>query len=120
MKMLHLALLLVLATSASASAAEPDHWSLAASDWSRPRSGAAVLAMPAVAQAVRAWEGAVQAGDEGARLQLVHTSGEEGALWAAELRNWLISLGIPPDAIDIAPGGGSSGHLELRLLAGKR
>lgn len=95
------------------SAAASDSWLLKAADWSRPRSGEAVLAMKPVAQAVRSWQSAGQ----GARLLLVHAGGEEGSLWGAELRDWLIALGLPPDAIVLAPGGQPADRLEIRLEA---
>lgn len=95
--------------AAPVSAAES--WLLTASEWSRPRSGTALVEMQPVADAVRAW----QAADEGARLMLVHAGGEEGSLWAAELRDWLIALGLPPDAVVLAPGGQPADRLEIRL-----
>jgi len=103
-----------------ATAFSQDTWSatLSASEWSRPRSAAAVIAMPPVASAVRAWQAAVTQGDREVRLQLVHASGEEGGLWAAELRDWLIALGVSPAAIELAPGGQRAGRLELRVLSG--
>lgn len=90
-----------------------ESWTLSAAEWSRPRSGAAVLAMAPVAEAVRAWR-ALEAGGGSSRLQLVYAGGEEGSLWAAELRDWLVALGIPPDAIEMVAGG-SSRQLEIRV-----
>ena len=90
-----------------------DSWTLPASMWSRPRSGAAVLDMAPVADAVRAWQAAVREHPQ-ARLVLVHAGGEEGSLWAAELRDWLVALGVPPDAIERVPGSRAD-RLELRL-----
>ena len=90
-----------------------DRWELAASDWSRPRNGMAVASMPPVAEAVRAWQEAV-ATQPAARLLLVHAGGEEGSLWAAELRDWLVALGIPPGAIEQVAGGRVD-RIELRL-----
>ncbi|MBW3567573.1 MAG: hypothetical protein KY410_06390 [Proteobacteria bacterium] len=87
---------------------------LGASEWSRPRSAAAVIDMPPVANAVRAWQ-AVNEEQMHVQLQLVHASGEEGGLWAAELRDWLIALGIPPPVITLVPAGQASGRLELRV-----
>lgn len=95
--------------------AEPA-WQLSAAEWSRPRSGLAVQQMAPVANAVRAWQAAVESGATNARLQLVHASGEEGSLWAAELRDWLIALAVPPAVIEIVPGGLPPDRLELRLV----
>ncbi|HEX7029847.1 MAG TPA: hypothetical protein VF254_04570 [Gammaproteobacteria bacterium] len=89
-----------------------DSWTLSASEWSRPRSGAAVLAMTPVAEAVRAWQAA---DSDTSRLQLRYPGGEEGSLWAAELQDWLVALGVPPGAIELVAGG-SPGELEIRLL----
>ncbi|HEX7046450.1 MAG TPA: hypothetical protein VF275_02595 [Gammaproteobacteria bacterium] len=104
--------LLVLLISCSARAA--GSWTLSASEWSRPRSGEAVLAMEPVAEAVRAWQ-AADAATGTSRLQLLYPGGEEGSLWAAELHDWLVALGVPPGAIEVVAGG-DPGQLEIRLL----
>lgn len=91
-------------------------WQLSAAEWSRPRSGAAVQQMAPVAEAVRAWQAAVEEGASDARLQLVHAGGEAGSLWAAELQDWLVALAVPPAAIEIVPGGLPPDRLELRLV----
>lgn len=104
--------LLVFLISSSAQAA--DSWTLSAAEWSRPRSGEAVLAMEPVAEAVRAWQ-AADAATGTSRLQLLYPGGEEGSLWAAELHDWLVALGIPPGAIELVAGG-EAGQLEIRLL----
>ena len=90
-------------------------WTLHASDWSRPRSGSAIVNMQPVAAAVRAWRAAAASNPQ-ARLQLTHPGGEEGSLWAAELRDWLVALGLPPDGIEISAGGQPPDQLEIRLL----
>lgn len=108
--------LLSLLAAAPGFAASASSWELKASEWSRPRSATAVLAMAPVANAVRAWHEAVAQGDDNARLQLLHASGEEGGLWAAELRDWLIALGVAPAAIELAPAGVPADRLELRVL----
>lgn len=92
-------------------------WTLKASEWSRPRNAAAVIAMQPVAEAVRAWQAAASQDDHRSRLQLLHSSGEEGGLWAAELRDWLIALGVPATAIEMTPAGLPAERLELRVLA---
>ena len=97
-------------------AASASSWELKASEWSRPRSASAVIAMAPIANAVRAWHDALAQGDDNARLQLLHASGEEGGLWAAELRDWLIALGVAPGAIELAPAGVPADRLELRVL----
>lgn len=108
--------LLSLLAPAPVFTAAASSWELKASEWSRPRSATAVMAMAPIADAVRAWHEAVVQGDNNARLQLVHASGEEGGLWAAELRDWLVALGVAPSAIELAPAGLPADRLELHVL----
>lgn len=91
-----------------------ESWQLSAADWSRPRSGLAVQQLPPLANAVRAWQAAVESGDD-AHLLLVHPGGEAGSLWASELRDWLVALAVPPQAIELVPGGLPPDRLELKL-----
>lgn len=90
--------------------APAENWSLSAAEWSRPRSGQVVAAMPGVAAAVRALNA-----HEDSRLILRHPGGEEGALWAAELHDWLVALGVPAGRIELVPGGVPPDRLDLEL-----
>jgi len=63
---------------------------LEAVEWSRPRSGGVIATMPALRAAVRTWEQTPNA-----RLVIRHPRGEAGVLWAAELRDWLVAMGLP-------------------------
>lgn len=97
----------------SAMAAGPvlaESWQLTASEWSRPRTGERVRNLPAVNAAVNAW-----LAEPNARIELRHASGEQGSLWAAELRDWLIALGIPREKIDILPTRLPEDRLELEV-----
>ncbi|MEA5445664.1 hypothetical protein VCB98_07525 [Gammaproteobacteria bacterium AB-CW1] len=87
-------------------------WVLDQAEWSRPRSGETVIAMPPVAQAVRHWHE-----QDEARLELVYPGGERGELWASELRDWLIALGMEPAAVVLQPGAPSEEELLLRVRA---
>jgi hypothetical protein len=52
-------------------------------------------------------------------LIVVRYPGEDsGELWAAELRDWLISLGVPSDYIRLVAG--TQAADEIRLLVGNR
>lgn len=96
------ALLLGIATPASA-------WTLDASTWARPRSGATIAAMPPLAEVVDAWS--KRPGD---RIVIRHPGGEGGDVWAAELRAWLVALGIPGGRIELV-GGGEPEQLTLTV-----
>ncbi|MEX0607555.1 MAG: hypothetical protein WD138_05945 [Halofilum sp. (in: g-proteobacteria)] len=75
-------------------------WTLDASTWARPRTGAAMLTMDPLPEVVRAWS--YRPAD---RIALHHPGGERGELWAAELRDWLVALGLPGSHIELVGGG---------------
>lgn len=55
--------------------------------WDRPRSAQAVMASPAIRQAVAAWQQ-----DAAARIMIVHGPRQEAQ--AEELRAWLVALAV--------------------------
>ena len=57
--------------------------------WDRPRSAQAVMAAPAVRQAVAAFQQ-----DDKARIVIVHGMRPESQAQAEELRAWLVALAI--------------------------
>lgn len=81
--------------------------------WARPRSGAAIVAMQPVADAVRQ----LLFTNDG-KLVLRYPGEEEGRLWAQELRGWLISLGIESQRIDMQPGSQAADAIELVVQSG--
>ena len=89
---------------------QAESWVLGMEEWSRPRSGIAVSQMPPVRNAVTAWEKTQQS-----TLQIRYPGGEEGSLWAEELSDWLISLGVPAWAIEVLPGSTSEDSVEIAL-----
>jgi len=83
--------------AASAAAAE---WRIDPATWDRPRDAAYVASLAPVRAAVRAWEAA----GPRASLLLRYPGGEAGLLWASELRDWLVALGVEPEAVVLVPG----------------
>ncbi len=75
-------------------------WVVSAELWSRPRSGQELMSMEPVQQAVADWRAA-----PGSRMIINYPGGESGTLWAEELRDWLVALGIPSKDIDLQAGG---------------
>ena len=86
---------------------------LTADEWARPRSGEVIVEFDAVRAAVGYWDRA-----ENAIMVIRHPGEDSGELWAAELRDWLISLGVPSDYILMV--GGSQAADEIRLVVGDR
>ena len=71
--------------------------------WDRPRSGEAILAQPALKQAVNAC-----LAQPGATLLIHYGAGQDASLQADELRAWLIALAIDAAHVrlqnDLKPG----------------
>lgn len=110
MRGLALAIMLI----CTAAAAEPVQI-ITADEWARPRSGESLVQMPALKRTVRDYLS--HDGARGQRIVIRHPRGEEGVLWAEELRGWLIALGIP--SADIAVGSESTriDAIELAVMA---
>lgn len=102
--------LLVLLGASPATVRGETRWELEAADWARPRSGEALVGMAPLPSVVRAWSAA-----DGKDIAIVHAGGEEGELWARELRDWLIALGVPGDRVRLVVGGDGSASLTLEL-----
>lgn len=79
---------------------------LDAVEWARPRSAEAVVAMPTVRDAVHTWSQI-----PAAEMVIRHPRGETGMLWAEELRDWLVALGVPSHGIRLS----ASSRLEERV-----
>lgn len=106
-------LLCLLCLSGMAEANSVRIFTLSADEWARPRSGAVIPEMSPVRSAVRYWGKGVDA------VMVIRYPGEDsGELWAAELRDWLISLGISADYIKLVPG--SQEADEISLMVGNR
>ena len=105
------AALLVLAPALDASSLRL--FPLSAEEWARPRSGAVIPQLDAVRAAVRYWELGADA-----MIVIRHPGEDSGVLWGAELRDWLISLGVPADAIGLRAGSGDAD--EITLVVGSR
>lgn len=68
--------------------------------WAQPRDGDSVRRFPPLRKVVSALQQ-----DPEARLLIRYPGGDEGNLWAHELRGWLVSLGVASRRIDMIPGG---------------
>ncbi len=108
-----LTLACLLLASSAAAANTVRIFSLSADEWARPRGGDVVAEMAPVRSAVSYWGRGVDA------LMVIRHPGEDsGELWAAELRDWLISLGVPSDYIRLVPG--TQAADEINIVVGNR
>lgn len=88
---------------------------LTSEQWNVPRNESAILQMPALQQLMQAYKAKQQA-----QILVKYPGGDEGTLWASELRAWLISLGIASKNIELIPGARDVNTLELHLLENKQ
>lgn len=80
-------------------AAAQRQWLLSADTWFAPRDGRMIVGLKPVAAAVTAW-----AKHPHSRLVIRYPGGEAGTLWGRELRDWLVSLGVPSSHVQTSPG----------------
>jgi len=72
---------------------------ISAEQWARPRSGERVVAYESLQMLVRHLDQR-----SAAVVNIRYAGGDEGQLWAEELRGWLVALGIPSDRIKLRAG----------------
>ncbi len=87
--------LVVLATGARAAV---NRFPLSRSAWTGVQTARRVIREPEVRRAVRAWMGHPED-----RLVLLYPVGSFGRVWASELANWLVALGIPRSHLVLRP-----------------
>jgi len=91
--------------------AQERQWSLSADVWAQPRDGRAVAQMAPLPEVVAAWS---RQPDQ--TLLVRYPGGEEGLLWAHELRSWLTALGIPGEDQELVAGSHQADRIELELV----
>lgn len=84
---------------------------LHANEWSVPKQTSTLLAMPAVYKSMQKLQNNVNS-----ILKIKYPGGDEGTLWANELRSWLIALGLSSQRIELIPGSAISTTIELEVL----
>ena len=102
--------LAVICIALLADAAQASEYSIHAEVWARPRSGDALLALPALQDLMRDF-----AANPDATIEIRYPGGEEGVLWAQELQDWLVALGIPSRRVDTVVGSGVQDSIHLLL-----
>ena len=109
--------LLIMLISMAVSSAESVQV-ITAEDWARPRSGESLVQMPALKRTVRDYldQKSSRNADRGQHIFIRHPRGEEGILWAEELRGWLVALGIPSADIEVSPESTRIDAIELAVM----
>jgi hypothetical protein len=91
-------ILLLGGTMLSVSAHVRQRFSFPRSQWVGVRRARRVIGWPAVRKAVAAW---IEA--PGDQLILAYPVGPGGRLWAAQLADWLVALGVPRNHLLLRP-----------------
>ena len=78
--------------------------------WPEQRNSGSVLALTQI-NAILSQFDEVQAH----RITIRYPGGDLGNAWALEVRDWLVALGMPSDAVILEPGSGGSDQLILLL-----
>ncbi len=102
--------LLLTTTVLLSSGVQAESWTLSADSWARPRDGGSVATMAPLPEVIRHWEA-----DAGRALVIRYPGGEEGQLWALELRSWLVALGVPQDSQELVAGSDRADRIEIVL-----
>lgn len=87
---------------------------LTSQQWNVPRQASSILSMPALQSAMQEYQAT-----EGNQLLIRYPGGDEGTLWAHELRGWLISLGVASNNIELIPGSVKTNQLEITVIQPK-
>ncbi|MGU9956956.1 MAG: hypothetical protein ACNYPI_04755 [Arenicellales bacterium WSBS_2016_MAG_OTU3] len=84
---------------------------LTARDWPQYRSGLAVLDLPPLRKMMK-----VYLANDNALISVRYPGGDAGSAWAGELREWLVSLGVPLGDIELLPGSRARDALTLEVF----
>lgn len=76
-----------------------EQYEITSDQWARPRSGGRIIAFEPLQKLVRHLD--EQASDV---VVIRYAGGDEGLLWAEELRGWIIALGISGDRVRLHAG----------------
>ncbi len=92
--------------------AAPRNFTLSVDDWARPRSGTRILSFAPLRDLAAVWSTV----PEGSIIEIRYPGGDEGSLWASELSDWLVALGIASEYIKLMPGHVRADEIELIIV----
>ncbi len=106
-------LLLLSGVHADTNEAGNQELKLTEEQWDLVKQGDQLLNMPLLQQVVNAWSSSPLWRERG--IELRYPGGEEGELWVEELKDSLISLGIPSEYLFVVPGSGEADIIILKI-----
>lgn len=87
-----------------------ERYVLTQEQWARPKRVETVLQLPAINSVLSDFN-KLPAG----QLLILYPGGDEGTLWAHELKAWLVSLGLSSRRIELRPGSSESRVIEMQV-----
>lgn len=108
--------LVIVALWCSGALAAPRTFIVGIDDWARPRSGEHIVAFQELRDLATVWSTAA----EGSVIEIRYPGGDEGGLWAGELRDWLVALGIASEHIRLTPGSARVDRIELVIVESRQ
>ena len=105
-------ILLFLLVIGTCSYAVPRSFTVNVDEWARPRSGERVQSFPSLRDFAVVWSTA----PTGSIVEIRYPGGDEGSLWASELSDWLVALGIASEHIRLIPGHARADQIELLIV----
>jgi hypothetical protein len=86
-------------------------WRLTSEQWEFSRSGEAILSLPVLKQVINTW-----LSEKNKIIEIQYPGGEDGEFWVQELSDWFVALGIPSNAMVVAPGSGADDIIQFKLV----
>jgi len=91
--------------------AQDESFVLHAETWDKQRHGEVILKVPVLSSVIEKWsDNPLQ------QIELRYPGGEEGELWVEELKDWLVSLGVPSKALQLSPGSNAQDIINIVLI----
>ena len=87
------------------------NWQISAETWASPRSGLRLLEINPLSETVSAMNELPHS-----TLLVAFPATESGTLWANELRDWLVALGVPSTRIQLKENPADDLSLKLSLF----
>jgi hypothetical protein len=101
---------------ASLCIAQPRQFTLSADDWARPRDGETITGFQTLRDLVVVWS--ANGGED--MIEVRYPGGDEGDLWARELADWLVALGVPSSSIQLMPGNARADQISLLIVESRQ
>jgi hypothetical protein len=87
--------LALMSAPGAGAAADPDGFSLSAEQWALSRSGDSLIRLAPVRDAMAEWFAT-----RDAKILIRYSGSDAASLWAGELQDWLVALGVPAERIE--------------------